>query len=167
MDVIDRLIGHDLSFTARLLDHAGRLPDEALEQPVLAQAPLLFGSHDITLREILDAMVSNKERWVASIRGEPAPNDGCRSIARMKQRLETSGAEFQSRVKDIRNRGAWDEGFVDALCDPPESFTFGGMLSHVVTFSTYRRTLAILAFRELGVTDLGIGDPIEWERSVS
>jgi AraC family transcriptional regulator len=55
---------------------------------------------------------------------------------------------------------------VDALCDPPQSFTYGGMLSHVLTFSTYRRTLAILAFRELGVGDLGIGDPLEWERSM-
>jgi len=167
MDVVDRLIGHDLAFTRRLLDKAGQLPNEALDQPVLAQTPLLFGSHDVTLREILNSLVSNKEKWTASIKGEPAPDDGCRSIAGMKHRLEASGPEFQRLVKDIRNKGEWDEGFVDALCDPPESFTFGGMLSHVVTFSTYRRTLAILAFRELGVKDLGIGDPIEWERSLS
>jgi hypothetical protein len=28
----------------------------------------------------------------------------------------------------------WDSGFVDALCEPPQSFTFGGVLAHVVTF---------------------------------
>jgi hypothetical protein len=55
---------------------------------------------------------------------------------------------------------------VDAFCDPPESFTYGGMLVHVTTFSTWRRARAILAFRQLGVDDLGIGDPIQWERSL-
>jgi AraC family transcriptional regulator len=75
--------------------------------------------------------------------------------------------EFVDRVRAIRDRGEWDTGFVDALCDPPESFTYGGMLAHVATFSAYRRTLAMLALRQLGVEDIGIGDPIEWERALA
>jgi AraC family transcriptional regulator len=41
MDVVDRLIRHDLWFTNRLLGNAGQLTDRALDKPVLAQAPLL------------------------------------------------------------------------------------------------------------------------------
>lgn len=77
-----------------------------------------------------------------------------------------AGKAFTSQVRAIKERGDWDAGFVDALCDPPEIFTYGGMLAHVTTFSTWRRARAILAFRQLGVDDLGIGDPIQWERSL-
>jgi hypothetical protein len=58
-------------------------------------------------------------------------------------------------------------GIRGALCDPPESFTFGGCIAHVLTFSAYRKTALIAALAELGVDDVGYGDPIEWERLVS
>jgi hypothetical protein len=41
------------------------------------------------------------------------------------------------------------------------------MLAHVTTFSAFRRTMAVFAFRELGVDDIGIGDPFEWERTLA
>jgi AraC family transcriptional regulator len=50
--------------------------------------------------------------------------------------------------------------FIDATCDPPESFTFAGMIAHVLTFAAYRRTLAAGALLDAGVTDVGIGNPI-------
>ena len=167
MDVIDRLVGHDISFTHRLLDKAGTLPVDAVDKPVLDGQARLFGSGELTVRIILDAMVGNKERWVASITGKPGPENPCQSIEGMKKRLDIAGPEFQRLVKQVRDKNNWDAGFVDALCDPPESFTYGGMLAHVVNFSVYRRNLAIMAFRELGVDDLGIGDPIEWERNLT
>lgn len=167
MDVIDRLVGHDAAYTHRLLDKAGTLPGEALDRTVLNENELLFGSGELTLRVLLDDMVANKERWVAAITGKPAPADQCQSIQGMKKRLDIAGSEFQRLIKVVRDKNNWDAGFVDALCDPPESFTYGGMLAHVVNFSVYRRNLAILAFRELGVDDLGIGDPIEWERNIA
>lgn len=167
MDIVDRLIGHDLWLTNRLLDRAAVLDPQALDKQVLKDAPLLFGSPPITTRDILNAMVSNKENWTASITGTAPPENGGTSVECMKRRLDSSGKQFQALVKDMSTKGTWDTGFVDALCDPPQSFTYGGMLAHVLTFSTYRRTLAILALRELGVDDLGIGDPAEWERTLA
>jgi hypothetical protein len=58
--------------------------------------------------------------------------------------------------------GRADETFVDAVCDPPETFTFGGMLAHVLTFSAVRRTMAIGALESAGVDDLGAGDPMQF-----
>ena len=55
-----------------------------------------------------------------------------------------------------------DETFVDATCDPPRVFTYGGMLAHVLTFAAHRRTLAIGALHSAGITDLGAGDPMRW-----
>jgi len=143
------------------------LPPEALDHPVLAGAPMLWGEGPVTLRMPLDAMVANKEGWSASISGTQ-PESGGDSIECMRRRLDRAGKEFLRLVGEIRDRGNWGDGFVDALCDPPESFTYGGMLAHVATFSAWRRSLAILALRELGAAegDLGIGDPIAWERSL-
>jgi hypothetical protein len=67
----------------------------------------------------------------------------------------------------VRSRGGWDDTFVDELCQPPESFTFGGMLAHLITFNSYRRLTAAAVLRGLGVDDVGFGDPIEYERQAA
>jgi len=46
---------------------------------------------------------------------------------------------------------ALDDTFVDALCDPPEVFTYGGMVAHVLTFAAHRRTLVALALDKHGI----------------
>ena len=46
------------------------------------------------------------------------------------------------------------------MCDPPETFTYAGVVAHVLTFAAVRRTLAIGALETAGVTDLGSGDPM-------
>jgi hypothetical protein len=44
-------------------------------------------------------------------------------------------------VRAIVAEGRLDETFVDALCDPPQIFTYGGMVAHVLTFAAHRRVL--------------------------
>ena len=63
-------------------------------------------------------------------------------------------------------RSAWEDTFVDALCEPPETFTFGGMFAHVITFNAYRRMVAIDALRRLGVKVEGFGCPMEYVASL-
>jgi hypothetical protein len=75
--------------------------------------------------------------------------------------------EFDRVLKDVRNRNAWSDTFVDALCEPAETFTFGGMFAHVVTFNGYQRLVALDALRRLGVKVEGFGCPTEYEASVA
>ncbi|HEY6739217.1 MAG TPA: hypothetical protein VI076_10245 [Actinopolymorphaceae bacterium] len=51
------------------------------------------------------------------------------------------------------------DAFVDATCDPPEVFTYGGMLARRLTYAVHRRTLVTGALHTVGVTDLG-DDPL-------
>ena len=67
-------------------------------------------------------------------------------------------------MKDVRNRRSWDDTFVDALCELPETFTFCGMFAHVITFNAYRRMLAIDALRRLGVKAESFGCPSDTSR---
>jgi hypothetical protein len=85
----------------------------------------------------------------------------------MLARHSKADLEFKSILSDVRKRGAWSDTFVDALCEPAETFTFGGMFAHVITFNSHRRLLALDALRKLGVKVEGFGDPIEYERSLA
>ena len=84
------------------------------------------------------------------------------SVASMRARLAESGPAFLTQVREIADAGRLDETFVDAICDPPEVFTYGGMIAHVLTFAAHRRTLVCGALIDAGVTDLGAGDPMRW-----
>src|SRR5206468_12765193 len=80
----------------------------------------------------------------------------------MLARMDKADAAFHSLLADVRNRSAWEDTFVDALCEPPEIFTFGGMFADVITFNAHRRMLAIDALQRLGAKVEGSGSPIEY-----
>jgi hypothetical protein len=65
-------------------------------------------------------------------------------------------------VLDPIAAGRSDDTILDATCEPPETFSLGGVLAHVLTFSAARRTLAVGALASAGVHDLGTGDPHEY-----
>jgi AraC family transcriptional regulator len=54
-----------------------------------------------------------------------------------------------------------------ALCKPAETFTFGGVFAHIMTFNAHRRLMALDALHQLGVQTEGFGDPMEYEESVA
>lgn len=161
-----RLCAEPLWLERRLLDAAASLPEEKLDEPVRVEPPVLhaFPAEEPTVREMLERLIFSKETWTASLAGRDEPPRGGSSLEELRARLERSGAEFAEAVRGIRDRRAWDTAFVDAVCDPPETFTFGAMVAHVLTWSAHRRHVAIGALRSLGAEFDGTGDPIEWER---
>ena len=69
------------------------------------------------------------------------------SLSSMRERLAAEGPTYFSHVRDVGEHGRVDDTFVDALCEPAEVFTYGGMIAHVLTFAAHRRTLVVLALR--------------------
>lgn len=173
MDLYDRFAGADSWHTRRLLEHAGTLSDEQLDRSLNSKVKLLpWEEPDQNVRELLERIVITKEVWTAAlsggdmpcVEGRPAAD---RTPAALLARFEKTDAEFNAILSEVRNRAAWDDTFVDALCEPPETFTFGGMFAHVITFNTYRRLTALDALRRLGVKVEGLGCPTEYEASVA
>ena len=117
---------------------------------------------DPTLRSLLARLVGQLAMWDAAIRHEPydiaAERD--RSIGELREALAQAGPAFLSQVRTIIEDGRLDETFVDAVCDPPAVFTYGGMIAHVLTFAAHRRTLFCGALVDAGIADLGSGDPM-------
>jgi AraC family transcriptional regulator len=100
------------------------------------------------------------EVWVAAIDGAPHPEPGGGDL---RARFDRAAVAFARIARGIRDRAAWDDAFVDALCEPPQSFTYGGVLSHILGYGAVRREMLASVLRELGAIIPSSGDPIEWE----
>jgi len=173
MDLFDIFSGQESWHTRRLLNLVKTLSDEQLDSPLKNQVKIFpWDGPDQSLRQILDRMVLTKEVWAAALTGSSMPpmDDAPpehRTASAMLARLEKADAAFNGVFTDVRNRSAWDDTFVDALCEPAETFTFGGTFAHVITFNFYRRMLAIDALRRLGVRVEGFGCPEEYVTSLA
>jgi AraC-like DNA-binding protein/uncharacterized damage-inducible protein DinB len=172
MDLFDRFAGNDSWHTRRLLEYAGTLTEEQLDQPLPTVVELLpWRESNKTLRQLLENIIFTKEVWTAALSGTEmdmnGPPKSQRSPQAMIKRLEKTDAELNRILSDVRNRSAWDDTFVDALCEPAETFTFGGVFAHIMTFNAHRRLMALDALRQLGVQTEGFGDPMEYEESVA
>ena len=173
MDLFDIFSGQESWHTRRLLELAKTVSDEQLDRPLNNPAKVFpWDTPDQSLRQMLDRLVQTKEVWAAALTGgSMPPMDSApltdRTPAAMLARLEKADAEFHGVLNDVRNRSAWDDTFMDALCEPPETFTFGGMFAHVITFNAYRRMLAIDAMRCLGIEVEGFGCPSEYLASLA
>jgi len=173
MDLFDIFSGQESWHTQRLLDLAKTLNDEQLDRPLKNQVTIFpWDGPDQSLRQVLDRMVQTKEAWAAALTGgstpafDNAPPED-RTPSAMLARMEKADRAFHSVLTDVRNRSAWEDTFVDALCEPPETFSFGGMFAHVITINFYRRMIAIDALRCLGVTVEGFGCPMEYVASLA
>ncbi len=172
MDLFDRFAGNDSWHTRRLLEYARTLTEEQLDQPLPTVIELLpWRESNKTLRQLLENIIFTKEVWTAALSGTEmdvnGPPKSQRSPQAMLQRLEKTDAELHRILSDVRNRSAWDDTFVDALCEPAETFTFGGVFAHIMTFNAHRRLMALDALRQLGVQTEGFGDPMEYEETVA
>src|SRR5215831_16247628 len=147
MDLFDRFAGNDSWHTKRLLEYASALTNEQLDQSLPTVVELLpWRESNKTLRQLLENIVFTKEVWTAALSGsstEMNPPKSQRSPKAMLQRLEKTDVELHRILSDVRNRSAWDDTFVDALCEPAETFTFGGVFAHIMTFNAHRRLMAL------------------------
>jgi AraC family transcriptional regulator len=163
MDLTDRMVEHDNWLTERLLDCAGRLTDEQLDQPVFLNPPsLAFEDEAPSIRSMLDRLVLAKEMWTASVTGRKLDSSSDTSIEGLRARVQQANASFAARVREIRGRNAWDTGFVDAIHEPPETNTFGAAVAHVLAWDAVRRDIVAGALRAYGIDPVSL-DPINWE----
>ncbi len=162
MDLINRMVDHHVWLVRELLSRADRLSDDVLDTPIEISVEGL--DDEPTLRSQLSRLVGQLAMWNAAIAGHEYDftiEEG-ESVAGMRTRLAEAGPAFVQNVNAIVTEGRLDETFVDAICDPPEVFTYGGMIAHVLTFAAHRRTLVCGSLIDAGISDLGAGDPMRW-----
>jgi len=159
-DLTDRLVRHHLDRTRDLLQAAATLTPEQLERPLRPGfVAVWFEGEEPSAALMAERLVYTLEVWVAAMAGEPVPSGG----GELLPRFERAAPAFERIAKRVRDRGAFDDAFVDALCEPPQSFTYGGVLAHVLSFGAVRREMLASVLAELGADVPDTSDPILWE----
>jgi AraC family transcriptional regulator len=157
------MVSHHVDRVRELLEAAATLPAAELERPIRPGLVIVwFEGEEASAGLMAERLVFTLEVWVAAIRGEPFPAGGGDDLLHRHERASLAFARIARRIRD---RGAWDDAFVDALCEPPQSFTYGGVISHVLSYGAVRREALANALRELGAKVPSSGDPVDWEAS--
>jgi AraC-like DNA-binding protein len=162
VDLMQRMVEHHVWLVEEIVDRAATLPDDRLDAPI--ELSVEGVDCEPTLRSLLSRLVGQMDMWNAAMASRAYDFDVEKgeSLASIRRRLRDAGPAFLDRGREVIQGSRLDETFVDAVCEPPEVFTYGGMLAHVLTFAAHRRTLAIGALHSAGITDLGAGDPMRW-----
>jgi len=163
MELVMTMFDHHVWAVGKMIDLAGDLNDEQLDAPIVLSVEGV--DDDPTIRSLLSRLVGQMAMWNASMESRPYDWDIERNeqLMSMRERLDSEGERFKQRAAELVEDGRLDETFVNATCDPPETFSFGGVLAHVLTFAAHRRTLVTGALISAGVdVDLVTADPRAW-----
>ena len=160
MELLTRMVEHHIWLTGEMVRTAERLTDEQLDEPI----ELNVDDDEQTIRSLLSRLVGQMGMWNAAMatRDYDWSVEDHESLSSLRERLAVEAPTYLSHVRQVVAQNRLDDTFVDALCEPAEVFTYGGMIAHVLTFAAHRRTLVVLAFAKHGVEDLGWGDPMRW-----
>ena len=158
VDVLTRMYQHHIQLVGEILRRLEDLDDATLDRPIELSVESI--DEDPTLRRVTDRLVRQLEMWATAIEGGSQIPAGPTDVAGLRARLAAAEPLFRAAVVDPVQAGRAEETFLDATCTPPQTFTLGGVLAHVLTFSAVRRTLAVGALSSAGIADLGAGDPM-------
>jgi AraC family transcriptional regulator len=160
MDVLTRMYDHHVELTGAIVDRLTEVSPEVLDRPI--ELPVEGIDDRPSLRVLCDKLVRQLEMWVSAVEGASSIPAGQTSPAALRARLGQAAPRFRAVIVDRVAAGAGGETFLDATCQPPQTFTLGGALAHVLTFAAVRRTLAVGALDSSGIGDLGAGDPMKF-----
>jgi AraC-like DNA-binding protein len=162
MDLLTRMVEHHIWLVSEMVERAATLDDDVLDRPILLSVEDL--DDDPTLRRLLSRLIGQMHMWnnVIAHRDYDFGIETHESVDDMEARLGREGPRFLAQVRAVVDDGRLDETFVDAHCAPPQVFTYGGLIAHVLTFAAHRRTLVVGALASAGISDLGYGDPRTW-----
>jgi AraC-like DNA-binding protein len=162
VELLTRMVEHHVWLTGRIVERAAGLSDAQLDERI--ELTVDDDPDPATLRRLMSRLVGQMGMWNAALaqREYDWSVEQHESVASLRQRLAQEGPTYLGHVREVVEEGRLDDTFVDALCEPAEVFSYGGMIAHVLTFAAHRRTLAVLALARHGVGDLGWGDPMRW-----
>ena len=162
MELLTRMVEHHIWLVGEMARLSAPLTEAVLDEPIVVSVEGV--DDDPTLRSLLSRLIGQMDMWneVIAQRVYDWSVEENETVDHMRNRLDSVGPIFLGHVRDVVSEGRLDETFVDAHCRPPEVYTYGGLIAHVLTFAAHRRTLVLGALASAGVRDLGYGDPRKW-----
>ena len=157
MDIIDRLLAHDIWTTRQLLMACKSLPDPSLDQE--------FDIDQGSLRMTFVHMIENLEIWTDLICERPVQRRKGNTISELLDRLGLAGRDFANVTRKIVREQRFDDCFLDTLDQPPRLKTYGGAIGHVITHNMHHRAQVMFLMEKVGLKEHIEGDLLSWESS--
>lgn len=160
MDLMVRMIQNHIAVVHELVEGAARLTDDQLDAPIELNVESV--DDGMTLRRLLSRLIGQMDMWNRAIRLQDYDFaiERHESVLAMRERLAQVGPEFLEQVRTVVGQDRLDETFVHAQSDPPQVYSYGGLIAHVITFAAHRRALAAGALSSNGI-EVDI-DPRRW-----
>lgn len=156
MDILDRLLGHDVWTTQQLLAQCQSLSP--------AQWDRSFAIDHGSLRKTFAHLIGSMEIWTDLLYERPVRTDRAgETLEQLQQRLTSVAREFAALARAIAYEGRYDAVFIDMLDQPPVPKTFGGAIAHVITHNMHHRAQIMYIMEQLGLRDHVEGDILSWE----
>ena len=150
MKLIQIWIADHVRATETLLSAAERLPEAELDAPTTTRSPFPWEEGSRTLRHLLNMCVRFAEPWIHMLDGQPeSSRDGSPESRRAV--LAENAARLNDLVQRIEAEGSWDMTFVDHECEPPETFSYGSVVLHILVYVAHARTELAMELRDRGV----------------
>lgn len=157
MNMLERLLGHDIAATRELLDLCQNMSDEELDRD--------FDVGWRTLRKTFNHMISNIEVWTDLMMERPIQHNSEQvSAPELLARLESSYAEFATFALQIEREGRLDALWTDVLDEPPTQKSFGGAIGHVITHNMHHRAEIQHILHRLNLPVVPEGDLMGWDQ---
>lgn len=164
MDLTDRLLEKDYAVKRRLLECARLRSDGQLDAPLAFQNRVVrFVEPPRTLRETLVHLLGHSaeistDGWVGEMyqavswqpKDLPARTLRGNSPAAMLEGLEISSKTFRDFVHYVSTENLWDQEWVDAACEPPETFAVGRVIEEQLSSGIAQRRVLEVMMEQMG-----------------
>ena len=164
MDLTDRLLEKDYAVKRRLLECARLLSDGQLDAPLAFQNRVVrFVEPPRTLRETLIHLLGHSSEistgdWVGDMyqavgwqpKDLPVRTLAGNSPAAMLEGLEASSKMFRDFVHYVSTKNLWDQEWVDAACEPPETFAVGRVIEEQLSSGIAQRRVLEIMMEQMG-----------------
>lgn len=164
MNMLDRVFGSHHLNMRMILDRCETLTEAQLDAPVEGYYdPLPWMSSAQSIRSLLRHTIGTGSPWPGV---EPETRHDPGTLAGLRRILDESYPRFMALLAQHERDGLWDLTFVDAACDPPQVFSYGGWIGHVMLFQTHRRIALLGALERLG-RPVDFLDPVDYAGGAS
>lgn len=164
MDLTDRLLETDYVSKRRIIECARLLSDGQLDAPLAFRNTVaLFSDPPRTLREsLINLLGDNSEAstggWLGemyrAVHWQPTDLPACtlrgNSPAAMLEGLEVSSKTFRDFVHHVRAENLWDQEWVNAYCEPPETFAVGRVIEESLSSGIAQRRILEIMMEQMG-----------------
>jgi uncharacterized damage-inducible protein DinB len=155
MDILDRLLGHNISAIDALLERSQALTDAELGR----KFDIGLGS----VRQTIHHIFENIEWWTDLMNAVPARDLAADALTfdGLSVRFRTVSAQFAEVARRKVREGTLDEHW-PARSDQEETHSYGNTIVHVITHAAHHRSQWLYMLKQLGVGQLPMAQALRW-----